>query len=173
MDDLVVLRLHLGDSDAPALRCGGLEHLPGGGAALAHRLDVMAQAARAVGVLIAVFLLVTRRLHDAHARPIGFQLVGDDHRQAGARAGAHLRANSDDGHGPVGRDRDEEVRIGPDAVRHLVGARGISERGARRHKLGGDDETAGGEDPFQKATAADILDVGVDGGHVRLLWQPP
>jgi hypothetical protein len=137
-------------------------------------LDVVTQAARPVGILIAVFLLVARRLHNAYARPIGAQLVGDDHRQAGARAGAHLRANSDDGHDPVGRYRNEKVRVGPDAMRHLIGASGVSGGGnAPRHEFGSDHETARGENSLQKASTADILDVGVDRAHVRLLWQPP
>ena len=169
----MVLRLNLGDTDAPALCGGGFQHLPHGGATFAHRLDAVTQAARAVGVLIAVFLFVARRLHDAHARPIGLQLVGNDHRQAGARAGAHLRADSDDGHGPVGRDRNKDVGIRPEAVRHLVRAGGVSQRGARRQEFSGDHETACGDDPFQEAAAADILDGDVDGVHVTLLWQPP
>src|ERR1700747_1714693 len=64
VNDLVVERLNLRDTDAPALRCGGFQHLPHGRAALAHRLDAVTQAARAVGVLIAIFLLVARRLRD-------------------------------------------------------------------------------------------------------------
>jgi hypothetical protein len=174
VNHLVVLRMNLGGADAPALSRGGFEHLPSGGTALAHRLDVVPQAARAVGVLIAVFLLVAWRLHDADARPISAQLVGDDHRQAGARAGAHLRANGDDGHDPAGRYRNEEVRVGADAMRHFIGASGVSgEPTARRHKFGSDDETARGENPLQKAAAADILDIGVGWAHVTLLWQPP
>ena len=173
MNDLVVLRLNFGDTDTPALRCGGFEHLSHGGAALAHRLDAVTHAARAVRVLIAIFLFVSRRLHDAHARPIGFELVSDNHRQTGARAGAHLRADSDDGHVPVGRDRNKNVGVGPEAVGHLVRAGGVNEGGPGRQEFSGDHETACGDDPFQEAAAADILDGDVDGVHVTLLWQPP
>ena len=40
-------------------------------------------------------------------------------------------------------------------------------------ELGGDDETARCEHSLQEAAAADIIDNGVEGGHVRLLWRPP
>ncbi len=178
VDDLVVLRLDLGDIDAPAFGCGGFEHLPCRGAALPHRLDEMAQAARAVGVLVAVFLLVARRLPDAHPRPVGLQLVGDGHRQAGARPGAHLGAMRDDGDDAVGRDRDKDMGIAHHPARHLVGAgRKGGECRAGRQEFGGDDKAAGGDHSLQKAAAADVLDrgldSGVDGAHVRLPWQPP
>ena len=55
----------------------------------------------------------------------------------------------------------------------LAGAGGIGEGCARRHEFGGDDETAGREQAAQKAAAADILDRGVNGGHVTLLSRPP
>ena len=121
--------------DAPALGGGLLQHLPHRGAALAHRLDEVAHAARAVGVLVAVFLLVARRLHDAHARPVGLHLVGDDHRQAGAHAGAHLGAVRDDGHDAVGSIDDEDVRVVDRAARHLAGAGGIGGQRRRRGRI--------------------------------------
>ena len=89
---------------------------------LAHRLDVVAHAARAVGVLVAVLRLIARRLDDLHARPVGLHLVGDHHRQAGPRAGAHLGAVGDDRDRAVGGDRDEDMRVGDDAVRHVEAA---------------------------------------------------
>src|SRR6516164_9906123 len=58
VNNLVVLRLNLGDSYSPALCRGGFQHLPHGGAALTHRLDEVAHTARAVGVLVAVFFFV-------------------------------------------------------------------------------------------------------------------
>jgi hypothetical protein len=48
------------------------------------------RAARSVVVLVAEFDLVTMRLLDANAGPVGLHLFGDDHRQAGADAGSHL-----------------------------------------------------------------------------------
>ena len=59
---------------------------------------------------------------DAHARPVGLHLVGDDHRQAGAHAGAHLGAVGDDGHQAGRIDGDEDVRVIDRAARHLAGA---------------------------------------------------
>ena len=134
MHDLVVLRPHLGDSDAPARGGGLLQHHAHRGAALPHRLDEVAHAARSVGVLVAVFLLVARRLGDAHARPVGLHLVGDHHRQAGPHAGAHLGAVGDDGHQTGRVDGDEDVRVVDRAARHLAGA-GVPgrHRRARQH----------------------------------------
>ena len=85
VDDFVVAASHLGRIDAPALGGGPLQHHARGGAAFAHRLHEVPRAARAVGVLVAVFLLVAGRLDDADARPVGLELVGDDH-AAGRRA---------------------------------------------------------------------------------------
>ena len=42
------------------------------------------------------------RLHDAHALPVGLELVGHDHRHAGAHALPHLGAVADDADGAVG-----------------------------------------------------------------------
>ena len=93
-------------ADAPALGRGLLQHRARGGAALPHRLDEMPDAARAVGVLVAVFRLVAGRLLDADLGPVGFEFVGDDHRQRGARgAGAHLGAGRHDRDGAVLGDR--------------------------------------------------------------------
>ena len=95
-----------------------------------------------------------------HARPVGFELVGDDHRQAGADAGAHLGAMGDDGHDPVGRDRDEDVRVDDRAVRHRAGAGGVGGQGLPRHHGRRDHEAAGDADALQDAAADDVLDLG-------------
>ena len=116
---LVQLRLHLADIDLPLGGGRRLQHQPRRGAAVAHRLDPVAHAARAVGVLVAVGTLVTRRLHHAHACPVGLQLVGEDHRKRGAcRAVAHLGAGRDDAHRAVAGDRDEHLGVVDDAVGH-------------------------------------------------------
>ena len=67
---------------APARRGCGLEHAARGGTAAAHRHEEVARRARAVGVLVAVARLVARRLHDAHARPVALELLGDELREA-------------------------------------------------------------------------------------------
>ena len=58
--DLMVERLHFGDGNPPARGRGLLQHGPRGGAAAAHRLEEMAHAARAVGVLVAEARFVAR-----------------------------------------------------------------------------------------------------------------
>ncbi len=62
--------------------------------------------------------------------------------------------------------------VGDDAVRHLVGARGIGE-GPGGQELGGDDEAARRQHPLEDAAAADILEAGVECGHVTLLSLRP
>ena len=99
MNHLVIFGLHRRYIDAPAFRRRLLQHHAHRGTALAHRLHEMASAARAVSILVAVFLLVTGSLLHAHLRPVSLHLVGDHHGQAGAHAGAHL--------GPVGEDGDQ------------------------------------------------------------------
>ena len=72
----------------------------------------MTDAARTVGILVAVLLLVAGRLDDLDLGPVGFHLVRYYHRQAGARAGAHFGTVRDDGHGAVRvGDRLGAVRI--------------------------------------------------------------
>ena len=58
---------------------------------------------------------VHRRRFDAQARPVGFQLFGQQHRQAGVDALAHLALGHDDDHRRIGLDADEAVE------RHLPG----------------------------------------------------
>ena len=170
--DFVEARLDLVGVDAPALGSGGLEHLACPGTHLPHGLDEVAHAARAVGILVAVGLLVARRLDHAHARPIGIKLVGDDHRQAGARgAVTHFSPMRNNGDDTVLVDRNEDVRVGHHAMRHLVGAGSIGHGGANRWKLRSEDEHAGASHALEQAAAADIGDDDVllvtMVGHVR------
>ncbi len=122
MHDLVVLRLDLGHRHLPLGRRRRLQHGAGGRAAAAHRIEEVARAARAVGVLVAVALLVPRRLDDLHALPVGLQLVGDDHRHPGPHALSHLGAVADDRHRAVVRDGDEGEGVVDPAVGHAVRA---------------------------------------------------
>ncbi len=122
VDHLAVLRLHLADRHLPLRRRGRLEHLPRGRAAAAHRHEEVARAARAVGVLVAVFHFVAVRLRDADAAPVGLELVGDDHRHSRADTLPHLRAVADDGDDAVLGDRDEHEGIVHPPVRHPVRA---------------------------------------------------
>jgi hypothetical protein len=67
------------------------------------------RAARPVGVLVAVFY-VGVGLNDVDTVPVGVQLVGQYHRQAGLDACAHLGAMGDDCHRPRFIDADVDVR---------------------------------------------------------------
>ncbi len=100
MDDGVIASRDGLDRYFPARRRGLLEHRPGAGAGDAHRVVEVLHRARAVGVLRAV-LGVADRLEDPDARPVGVELFGKHHRQAGADAGSHLGAMRDDRHGAV------------------------------------------------------------------------
>jgi hypothetical protein len=157
--DLVVGRADLGDRHLPARRRRRFQHHAGRGAHLAHRDQVMPGAAGAVGVLVAVFLLVARGLLDVHPRPIGLHLVGDDHRQAGAHARPHLRPVRDDGDGAVRRDAHEHFGVVDGAVRHGARAGGVRRhRPARQHGCG-QHEAAGDAQALQHRAAGDLDDL--------------
>ncbi len=161
VDHLVIAGLHFGRRHAPALGGGGLQHRARRGADLAHRHQIMPRAARAVGILVAVFDLVAGRLLDPDARPVGFHLLGDDQRQAGPHAGSHLGAVADDGDDAVGRDRDEHAGIDHGAVRHLRCAGLVGGESRARHHGRGEHEAAGDAEAFQDAAAGNVLDLEV------------
>ena len=123
-------RLHLGNRHAPSLGGGGFQHGARRCADLTHRYQVVSRAARTVGVLVAEFDFVAMGLLDMNPRPVGFHFVGDDHRKAGADAGAHFRTMGHDGHSAVGCDGHEHARIHHRPVRHLVRSGDIG-----RHRL--------------------------------------
>ena len=107
MHDLVVLGFDFAHGHFPALGGGRLQHRARRGAAATHGLEEVPRTARAVGVLVAELLLVAGRLRNAHALPVGLELVGDDHRHAGPDALPHLRTVADDRDGAVRGDRHE------------------------------------------------------------------
>ena len=97
--------------DVPARRGGGDQHLPRRGAGLPQRKlrerDRAARPGRQVAPDFApaqIFL----RSHElgAHLRPVAFELLGDQHGEAGHRALAHLGVGNADGDGVVGLDHD-------------------------------------------------------------------
>src|SRR5262249_9519604 len=155
VDDLVVLRLHLAHGHAPLGGGGRLQHAARGGTAAAHGLEEMPRAARAVGVLVAVALLVARGLHHAHALPVRLQLVGHDHGHARAHTLSHLGAVTHDGHGAIVADGHEDERIVHPAVGHAVSAvlRGVGGPRERR-ETGGEDEAAQRGHTLKEAPAA-------------------
>src|SRR2546430_15645310 len=117
----------------------------------------MARAARAVGVLIAEAFLVAGRLRDTHPLPVGFELVGHDHRHAGADALPHLRAVTDDGDRPVLADGDERQGGVDPAVRHSVPSVLWRIGGAQgRREPDGEDEPAEGPDSGEKGAPAHV-----------------
>ena len=52
------------------------------------------------------YFAIERRIVDAHLRPVGVELLGDEHRQRRLRAFAHLRLRRPDQHAIVGIDLD-------------------------------------------------------------------
>src|ERR1700682_4712812 len=107
MHDFLIARHDFGNRYAPTHGRRLLKHGPRGGAAAAHWLEEMAHTARSIGVLVAEAHFIGLRLFDAHATPIGLELVGDDHRQARAHTLSHLLAMAGDGHGAIGANRYE------------------------------------------------------------------
>ena len=165
MDDAVVLGLDLGDRHAPA---GGrflLEHHAGRRGDAAKRLEMMAHAARAVGVLVAEARLVALRLQDLYATQIRFQLVGHHHGPAGADALAHLGADAQEIDRPVIGDGEEELRIVLHSAGHAVAAKFLLLRLSRRGKADREHEGSRSESEENRA-ARDVRDFcGVGHGH--------
>lgn len=118
VDDLMHGCLDLPRIDAP--RRGGslFEHRARRRARAAQRGEALAQAARAVGVLVAVARLVADGLCDLHARPVRAQFVRHHERDARAHPLPHLGADAGHGDRAIGCDRDEQVRIVSQPVRH-------------------------------------------------------
>ena len=119
--EAMVLGIHLAWVDAPLPRRRLLQHVAARGAELSHDLEVVAGAARAVGVLAVlsgrvVLGLIARRLPDLDTLPIRLQFVGQDHGNAGAHALTHLRPAARDGHRSVVGNLDEEIGLDRAAV---------------------------------------------------------
>ena len=101
----------LGGRHVPARGGGGDQHLARGGAGLAQvvlrRADGAAGAGRHVAPdAVAPAVLVRRGELGLHLAPVAFELFGDQHRQRGEAALAHLRLGDADDHGVVGLDHD-------------------------------------------------------------------
>ena len=112
----VVLRVDLVRVDAPFPGRRLLEHVPPRGSELAHHVQMMAGAAGAVRVLAVlprrvVLFRIPRSLPDLHPLPVGFELVGEDHRNAGAHPLTHFRTAAGDGHHAVVSDGNEEIGL--------------------------------------------------------------
>ena len=158
MNHLMVYGLDLAGRHAPGLGGGGFQHEARHGADLAHRNQVVARAARTVGVLIAVFGLVAMRLRHLHPRPVGLHFLGHDQRQAGSDPRSHLGAVRHDGDGPVGGDGDEDARIDHGAVRHVRSTGLVVGKCLARHHRRGQHQSAGDAEPLEKAATRDVFD---------------
>ena len=145
-----------------------LQHGPGRGPGTAHRAEEMAQAARTVGVLVAIARLVAGGLGHADHVPVCLQLVRHDHRDGGAHALPHLGTVDAHGDDTVLGDRHEDVRIVTPAVGHRVGAEldGSVLCAARAGQSDGKNQAAGPH-AQQQGPAADIGDAGGFGNAVR------
>ena len=151
--DGVVRSLHFRDRHAPLLGGSLLEHRAGGGAGAAQGHEEVAQRARAVGILVAVARFVARRLRDADLRPVGIELVGDDHRDRGAHALSHLLPVAGHGDDAVGGDGDEDARVVAPALRHAVGAELLLLRAGPAGQPDREHERAGGDAAEERAPA--------------------
>src|ERR1700684_2646801 len=99
----------------------------------------------AIGVLVAEFHFVARRLGDFHFCPIRLHFISDDERHPSSDALPHLGTMTNDGDGSVGRNRYESQWIVYRAVRDAVGARWgsiIGQRRPRRQDMYGEHEAA-------------------------------
>ncbi len=155
VNDHVIARAAVVGVDAPDMRRGGLEHLPRRGARLAHRLIELPHAARSVGVLIAVFR-VALGLDDLHAVPVGFELVGEHHRQSGLDSGAHLGAVRDNRHQPGVIDHQVDVGLKCRRSRGL----GCRHRNFSKTDIDAEHETGSGHRASHDIPPAQIHDRG-------------
>ncbi len=117
MRDDAVRRGAFRNRDIPLIRGGLHQHRPGGGAALAHILVRLADAAAAAGGevapgALALHALARRRVLDLHLGPVALELFGDELREAGDGALPHLGAHDADVDGVVGPDRDPDADLG-------------------------------------------------------------
>src|SRR5262249_21324820 len=93
----------------PRLRCRGDEHGARGGTRLTQWSKIRGSRLAAHGGLRAIGR-VEIGLHDSHAIPWHVEFLGDNHRQRGLRALAHLRIRRKERHLAVRRDTDEGIR---------------------------------------------------------------
>ena len=127
----------------PRLARGRHQHLARGGARLAKRRVGRPHAGAAAGALHAEYRvgvrLVGRRELDFHFGPVGVELFGEEHRQGGGHALAHLGAVHDDEHTVVRAD--PQPRVGSEGGRRCGGEASTGrqmepdhEAGARRRR---------------------------------------
>ena len=128
---------------APALGRRADEHRARGGAGLTELLvgirerGAAARALRFAPEEVVVALRVRGRAFDAHLRPVRIQLFGNQRRQPGVRALAHLEVLDDDGDRVVRADAHERIGLERGAaLRAYLGQRhGEHQRAARLEEV--------------------------------------
>ena len=150
--------------DAPFGSGRAFQHGTHGRAALAHRLNEVPHAARAVGVLVAVSRLIARSGDDFHTGPVGFHFVGNDHWQAGGNTGAHFSAMRHNRDVAILVYGDEDFRIVDGLVRHAIAAGTVRLEGFARRRgrdVNCQNEARRCQQAAQNCAAADVFDDGV------------
>ena len=104
VDDLALCRGAGRAIDFPSRRSRGDEHLASSGASLPQHFPTGRDTGAAASSEL-LELRARRGLHQLDARPIGFELIGQDHRERSANALTHLRFSDGQRHGPVGLRR--------------------------------------------------------------------
>src|SRR5262249_25000331 len=108
---------HLGARVFPLVGGGLLEHLPRRGAALAHVILRVADAAAAAGRHVAPYalagdVLAGGGIFGRDLRPVAFEFLGDELGEPGKRALTHLRAGDANDHRVVRADHHPGVALG-------------------------------------------------------------
>ena len=96
---------------APRRRGGLQDHRPRACTHPTHQLILGGHGHRSAGHLPAIDLRIGQRRHDLDSGPIGVQLLGDYHRQAGADALAHFRIARHDADAARGGDHHPGVQL--------------------------------------------------------------
>ncbi len=110
--DLTALGPAAGALDAPSLRSRSDQHLTGRGARCAQQLIGAPHAGAAARAHPPhPRARVCGDVPEANQRPLGLQLLGEDHREGRVRALPHLRLVDGEGHDAIGADPDPGVRL--------------------------------------------------------------
>lgn len=136
--------------NVPLLRGGGDEHGAAGGGGVAEARPTGANGGAAAGTLEAI-LRVEHGTRDFDMLPVGVELVGEDHREAGVRALAELRLRDPEGDAVIGRDL--EPGIGLEGGGAFVGI--------RVGQVEGDDQAGAGQGRgLEEFAAIEALGIG-------------
>ena len=134
----VIARRALLDRHLPGRGRGLLQQGAGRGPHLPHDVIEIAHGAGAVGILAAI-ARVPMGLDHLDPLPVCLHFIRNHLRQAGADAGTHLGAMSNDLHGAVRGDADKQVELGTFGLIDNARQRQIARRNRAQH------QTAGGE----------------------------